>query len=314
MGFFALVLLVGASNVWAQASGASPGPQSQQPAAMVSRPPSPGSAAAQVPQPTLQAAEAIKDSFPWKDMAPVIAACITGLVSLIVLGGTGLIAFISLRAGTWQKANEAEVKEIDEKLNKFYGRFMHSLGRTHLFAQDVRSKQPDPKNYRLLVQLFDAKWKDDLSAADKALVTQIVEAAEANDALISENLGMADPMLIPYFVCASAHFRILKLAGKGELGKDSKPFESYVYPKALDHVVNLEVTRLVTRREKLLANLSKNHGAMPKLQIPLKEEKYKLVLPPDPDGRLLNILEGFLSKDLLRLAPTGGQTTPIPSA
>jgi hypothetical protein len=117
----------------------------------------------------------------------------------------------SLSANTatlWQKANEVELRSIEEKLGNFYGPIMTRLQADHMLAQDIRSRQP--KGYRLLTSLFDRNWLANLSKGDQRLVTLICEhAGKLEETII--NAGSVDPVLIPYFSRAVAHFRILRL-------------------------------------------------------------------------------------------------------
>jgi len=195
----------------------------------------------------------------------------------------------SLSANTatlWQKANEIELRSIEEKLGNFYGPIMTRLQADHMLAQDIRSRQP--KGYRLLTSLFDRNWLANLPKGDQRLVALICEHAEKLEETIT-NAGSVDPVLIPYFSRAVAHFRILRLAYEGVLGNDPKRFELYVYPRALDHILILEIKRLRLRMAALRAEPSGAPGSIAPLIVP-NEEKYALDPPwPDPDGRLLSV-------------------------
>lgn len=195
----------------------------------------------------------------------------------------------SLSANTatlWQKANEVELRSIEEKLGSFYGPIMTRLQADHMLAQDIRSRQP--KGYRLLTSLFDRDWLANLSKGDQRLVGLICEhAGKLEETII--NAGSVDPVLIPYFSRAVAHFRILRLAYEGVLGDDPKRFELYVYPRALDHILILEIKRLRSRVAALRAEPSGAPGPIGPLIVP-KDEKYALDPPwPDPDGRILSV-------------------------
>jgi hypothetical protein len=194
----------------------------------------------------------------------------------------------SLRANTatlWQKANEVELRSIEEKLGNFYSPIMTRLQADHMLAQDIRSRQP--KGYRLLTSLFDRNWLANLPKGDQRLVALICEHAGKLEELII-NAGSVDPVLIPYFSRAVAHFRILRLAYEGVLGNDPKRFELYVYPRALDHILILEIKRLRSRVVALRAEPSGAPGPIAPLIVP-KDEKYALDPWPDPDGRILSV-------------------------
>jgi hypothetical protein len=154
-------------------------------------------------------------------------------------------------ATNWQKANETELRSIEEKLEKFYGPLMKRLQADHLLAQDIRKRQP--QGYRLLMYLFNPEWVASLSEGDKKLVATICEHAVKLEQIII-NAGSVDPLLIPYFSRAVAHFRILGLAHQQLLGSNFELFKRYVYPKALDKILILEIRRLSARAEELRAS------------------------------------------------------------
>ncbi len=172
------------------------------------------------------------------------------------------------------------MRDIQEKLDKFYGPFSIRLKTDHQLAQDIRSRQPE--GYRMLVKLFDPIWLPSLSAGDRKLVELVCEHAGILEGLIAENAGSVDKELIEYFSRASAHFRILQLAHKHELGDDHKRFEPYVYPKQLDHVLAIAMDRLNRRVADLRANPGASPGPMPPLVIP---KELELEPWPDPDHR-----------------------------
>lgn len=184
-------------------------------------------------------------------------------------------------ATNWQKANETELRSIEERLEKFYGPFITRLQADHLLAQDIRSRQPE--GYRLLMYLFKPEWVASLSEGDKKLVAVICEHAAKLEEMII-NAGSVDPLLIPYFSRAVAHFRILGLAHQQLLGSNFELFERYVYPKQLDKILILEIRRLSARAEELRANPASPLKPIKPLIIP-NTSVYKLDYWPDPDNR-----------------------------
>ena len=218
-----------------------------------------------------------------KDWIPAVASLITLAGVLIGLLYNARVAARSLAITGWQKANEAEIKEINERLNNFYGKLTLILARDHVFAQSVRSRQKD--GYRLLVSLFDPAWKEGLAPGDAALVDQACLAAKELDELITANLAMIDRTMFKHFLAAATHFRVLHLAHAGELGADGAAFEGYVYPRSFDSIVNLKVNSLIDRRAKLVTNFSSFNGIAGEVAVPSTQE-YELIWFPDPDARL----------------------------
>jgi hypothetical protein len=109
-----------------------------------------------------------------KDWAPTIGAIIAALITFV-----GVIYTVnrSVASSGFQRANEAEIKDIDAKLH-VYGRLIHLLARDHMFAQDLRERQrKKDKNYRMLVYLFNEEWRRSLSDWDSALVEEVCGAA-----------------------------------------------------------------------------------------------------------------------------------------
>jgi hypothetical protein len=228
----------------------------------------------------------------WSYWVPVVGPIVSGLLAFLgAWVGLNIAQRNTLRtvevsqqtssAAIWQKANETELRDIQEKLDKFYGPFTIRLKTDHQLAQDIRSRQPS--GYRLLIQLFDASWLSGLSAGDRALVGMICEHGHILEQMIAEHAGSMEQELIEYFSRASAHFRILRLAYEGKLGDDPKPFTRYVYPKQLDSVLNLAMRRLNDRVAQLRANPGTAPGLIAELSIP---DELRLPAWPDPDHRI----------------------------
>jgi hypothetical protein len=188
-------------------------------------------------------------------------------------------------AAIWQKANETELRDIQAKLDNFYYPFFVLLKADHQFAQDLRKRQKDP-NYRLLVKLFDSAWMEGLPIGDRKLVEIVCGYAETLEKFINDKAGMVDAKIVPYLARASAHFRILHLAYKRELGDDPNRFVDYVYPKQIDDVLSFEIRRLRTRVDQLRSNPGVRPEPIAALDIP---ESLDLRNWDDPDGRLRSV-------------------------
>lgn len=178
-------------------------------------------------------------------------------------------------ASLWQKANETELKDIQAKLDEFYGPFFQLSGMNKLLALEFRARQPDTGTFRLLRSVFDRQWLDSLSQGDKTVVREVCNNATALEDFLKDKVAMVDAKVLPYLFRASAHFRILRLAYGGELGIDPTNFLRYVYPWQLDKVLELEVGRLQRRCDLLRANPTSAPGPMELLDVPAE------FAPPD---------------------------------
>jgi hypothetical protein len=217
----------------------------------------------------------------WKpsDFMPVVGAIISGILAFagVMLGlrfgarNTEMqirAAQTTSDAALWQRANEDELRDIQSKLDSFFFPFVQLSEANRQFAQDIRSRQPDPGTYRLLMKLFDKMWLVSLPDGDKKLVELVCENAEVLERFIADRAGILDAQLLPYLSRASAHFRILQLAHRGELGSDASRFDKYVYPQQLEGVLGLEIERLRQRIEILRASPGSRPPAIEPLVIP----------------------------------------------
>jgi hypothetical protein len=174
----------------------------------------------------------------------------------------------------WQKANETELKDIQSKLDGFYIPFRLLSDANHQFAQDLRAREhaKGRTDYRMLTQLFDQEWRENLSDWDKMIVEIVCDNGEELRNLIETKSGLVDEKILPYLSRVSVHFRVLHLARKCSLGTDSSPFKTYVYPRQLDQVLTLEVDRLKMRMAQLRARPGEDPGPIQPLTIPKKLE------------------------------------------
>jgi hypothetical protein len=208
-----------------------------------------------------------------RDYAAILSA-VTAIVAVIIgyltARHTLAVARSNSDAAIWQKANELELKDIQMRLDGFYGPFRHSSQVNMLMNRDLRSRQNDER-FLLIEKLFDQAWRNNLSAGELALLAEIASKAKELREFIAAHLGMMEEKVLPYLARASAHYRMIELAYDNKLGTDPKPFvERYVFPRQIDDVLRLEVERLERRRAILMAN--------PHTPPPPREE---LQLPPE---------------------------------
>jgi hypothetical protein len=198
---------------------------------------------------------------------PYLQPFVSGLTAL---GGALIGGWLGRRnasAAINQKANETEMKELQAKLNEFYGRFRQISAENKLIAGEFKSRHGD-NDFRTLVALLDPAWRERLSAADKTIVETIVQNGTELRNLIRDKAGLVDLQVLPYLAKVSAHFAMLELAHKGKLENDVERFKTYVYPETLDGVLDLEIKRLSDRIALLLTESECRHSPMAALKIP----------------------------------------------
>jgi hypothetical protein len=169
-----------------------------------------------------------------------------------------------------------------------------------LLAQELRDRQPDRDTYRLIAKVFDKAWLESLSIGDRAVIREVCQNAAVLEAFIRDKAAMVDDKLLPYFSRASAHYRILHLAYKGELGTDPTNFLIYLFPYQLTNVLEIEVERLRGRCAQLRAAPYVSPGPIPPLTIP---EGRDYQLPPWPSPPRASL-------ESVRTALTSGADAP----
>lgn len=206
-------------------------------------------------------------------VAPAITGVFSFLGALLVLlaglGNTARTVRASVKTSEaliHQKANEAEVANIQARLSDFYGPYLQRSDENRLLIEELRSRQPNPETFRTLTALQDPQWKRRLSRVDRMLLREIVDTGEALRELIRTKTGLADPALREHFARASTHFRLLSLAHDGALG-DSERFARYVYPRELDGALSAAIGHLEARARQLRAAPSVPHGPAPPLDL-----------------------------------------------
>lgn len=205
----------------------------------------------------------------------------------LVSGFAGVFAVFAAIFATWmtrrsneanlaQKANEAEVAEITAKLDGFYGPYLRLSQTNRLLHEDLRARQGDPSEFRVLLLILNADWRQTLNRTDQTIIDEIMRIDGELELMIRRNAGIVAAEVQPYLARASAHFRMIRLAHKGKLENDPARFAKYTYPRTLIAALDLEVSRLEARRTALRAQPGRFQGSIPALVIPehLKLEQW----------------------------------------
>jgi hypothetical protein len=201
----------------------------------------------------------------WTTLLSSLAAALVGAGGALIVG---LWSQRGIRRSLSQSVNAAELKDIETKLDTFYGPYMQRSETNRLLAEEFKSHQPDPKTFRTLKLLIDPDWRNRLSRSDQTIVGEIVKNDIALSKLIHEHAGLVDSHVLNYLSRAAVHFRFIELAFEGKLENLPKRFDAYVYPKQLDEVLRLEMRRLTDRCETLRRQATATLGPIPPLNIP----------------------------------------------
>jgi hypothetical protein len=166
----------------------------------------------------------------------------------------------------WQKANELELESIRERLAGFYCPFRTMSDVNRLMFRVLRSRSDH--NLVLMRDLFDPNFRSGLAAGEAALLAEVAANARKLREFVENNVGMVDAKVMPYLSRAAAHYRMLELAYDGVLGSDPTAFKDFVFPAAIDEVLQLEVERLERRRVLLMNKPYEAPPPVEELQIP----------------------------------------------
>jgi hypothetical protein len=206
-----------------------------------------------------------------KDYATVIASMFAGTGGVLAfLVGLGAIwsNLRSTRKNNNQKTNEAELKSIEEKLDGFFGPYLQLSNTNKLIADELKQRHPEAPEMRILLLLLDPDWRGKISRGDTTLIDEIIGIDKSLLALIEDKAGMVDSAVQPYLYRAAAHFRMMLRAHEGLLDNELATYRSYVYPRQLDRIVQLEVDRLKARISLLRSAPMEQHPPMAPLTIP----------------------------------------------
>lgn len=222
-------------------------------------------------------------------MISAAAAVIAVIVGFVINRNTLKTARETAEAAAWQKANEAELKVIQDRLDRFFGPFRQMSGVNRLMSRDLRDRQSDSR-FILLEKLFDKAWLTSRSAGETALIAEIAANAKTLREFIAQHAGMVDEKITPYLSRVSAHYRILELAHEGKLGSDPAPFViRYVFPAQIDQVLELEVARLERRRALLMQKPFAAPPAREELALPSETALKEWPNPPRATRPELNM-------------------------
>ena len=162
----------------------------------------------------------------------------TGVLAVIVSAATIWVnRKMSLRSLT-QKANEEKARNLQERLDKFYGPLIQFRNQSRLLYKAFKGRQPDPANFRTLTALLSGKNFDN---NDKVLLDEIIKIGKDTETLIKQSSGLVDEDLQEILGKATTHYLVLRLAYEKLLQGDVDQFQEYVFPNELDHAIKQKI-------------------------------------------------------------------------
>ncbi|MGY3135356.1 hypothetical protein ACVWZM_006038 [Bradyrhizobium sp. USDA 4501] len=223
-----------------------------------------------------------KDGGGWtaKDLAPLLTG-LAGLAGAFVAAIAIIFNSRTSRATNVQKANEAELESLQEKLDSFYGPYQQLSNTNQLIATDLKARHAAGAEMRILLLLVDPKWEDQFTPGEVTLVKEILSIDEKLLGLIQDRSGLVSEQVQPYLWRAASHFRIMLLAAGHKLDDDRDRYAHYVYPRQLDEIIELEIKRIRDRIALIRAEPLVLHPPAQELTIP-----ERLALPDWPGRRV----------------------------
>lgn len=172
------------------------------------------------------------------------------LIEIIKILGPTLVGSVSIFASLVinnrilkSKLREDEIKEINSKLNEFYGPFIQLKEKNKILYELFTKDKED--YFKTLVALLKG---EEFKGNDKKLLNEIIEIDKKLESLIVDKGGyIENDYLRGLFAKASAHFNIMNQAYNGTLRGEVDRFKEYIYPKELDLEIKKEVNRLNNR-------------------------------------------------------------------
>lgn len=201
-----------------------------------------------------QKVESLKERHWLRDVGPTIVS----FLSVLLAAGALWLTYHHNRRSLMEKAREEERKSIREKLDQFYGPFMHLRGLSKNLYSIFLERRPteDHEQYpgrtgrfATLTALFKGKV---FEGVDAVLLGEIIEVGRQSEKIIAEKGGLVDdPELRNMLWKLAAHYRIIDLASKNKLSGGGKEFEDFTFPQQIDEKVEQKVKTLNDRLAEL---------------------------------------------------------------
>jgi hypothetical protein len=179
----------------------------------------------------------------WLTVLDLVLKTIPAIISVIAI-------FVTIglnRRILSEKKFEEERKEINKKLNSFYGPILHLRGVSRNLWELLKFNAP--KDFSLLQKLLEGHV---FSAEDNMLIDKILEISEQVNTLVQTSGGLIDdPKLRELLAKAGSHNEIITAARSGNLKNNLERFRESKFPHELEGLLNAESERLKKRLEYL---------------------------------------------------------------
>lgn len=162
----------------------------------------------------------------------VVTSILSALAAIIALVVSYRNTINTLNA----KKQEDDKKEIQKRLDEFYGPFYQLRMKSNLLYQKFRENYNSDPDFSTLTYILDEKK---FTKNEEELLKEIIKIGEECEKLIHAKAGLIDDFNLRTNVIprASTHFLILRLAHAGSLKGDVQKFRSHVFPKELDQLL-----------------------------------------------------------------------------
>jgi len=172
------------------------------------------------------------------------------LGALVVSGLSVLVSYWNGQRTLKHKSNDEQAKVLQDRLDRFYGPLRQLLKQSELLYQVLKSRQPDPKNFRALTHLLEGK---EFVGNDKALMEEIIRIGGETEKLIKESSGLVSAEMLEILGRATSHYRIMKLAFEKVIQGDSQQFSAYVFPREIGGMLDEAINAMSAGLKKLRA-------------------------------------------------------------
>lgn len=182
--------------------------------------------------------------FDWVQFWSNLGVALIGIIAII-------FSYLQYRTGQRISKQKLKRREIQQKLDEFYGPFLQLRKKSDIlydrFQKKFREKDP---NFSTLRYLMSGK---EFKGNDKKLLNEIIKIGEECEKLIHSKAGLIDDNSLREEILPrlTTHFLLLRLAFEGTLVREEDRFNNLTFPKEVDQHIELRFKELEKELEKL---------------------------------------------------------------